>query len=109
MNTSLRAVAVVNFATALSLAVLVAPADAAETCTALMPVQVRVVEKADEGVEALRRYISITQGIHQLDMMDVATSLDGWRAAVRCAQRVAAEKGAPAPVAAAPVAVQSKP
>jgi len=107
MNTSLRAVAIVNFATVLSLAVLVAPADAAETCAALAPVQIRVVEKADEGVEALRRYVSITQGIHQLDMMDVAASLDAWRAAARCAQRVAAEKaGAPAP---APVALQTLP
>ena len=106
MNTSLRAVAIVNFATALSLALLVTPADAAETCAALMPVQVRVVEKADEGVDALRRYIAISQGIHQLDMMDVATTLDAWRAAVRCAQRVAAEKGIAAP---APVALQNRP
>jgi len=105
MNTSLRTAAIVNFATAVSLAALVAPAGAAETCTALMPVQAKVVEKADEGVEALRRYLSITQGIHQLDMMDVAASLDGWRAAARCAQRVAAEKAA----APAPVALQSKP
>ena len=105
MNTSLRAVAIVNFATALSLAVLVAPADAAENCAALMPVQVRVVEKADEGVDALRRYVAITQGIHQLDMTDVAASLDGWRSAVRCAQRMAAEKAG----AAAPVALQTRP
>jgi hypothetical protein len=96
MNTSLRAAAIVNFATALSLAVLVAPADATETCAALVPVQIKIVEKADEGVEALRRYIAITQGIHQLEMMDVAGSLDAWRAAARCAQRVAAQKVAPA-------------
>ena len=94
MYTSVRSLALVNFATVLSLTVLATPADAAGPCNPLLPVQVRIVEKADQGVDPLRRYIAITQGVHQLDMMDVAASLDAWRAAVRCAQRVAAENAA---------------
>ena len=105
MTTSIRSFAIVNLVTALSLAALASPAEASGPCAALTPVQVKVVEKADEGVDALRRHLYITQGIHQLDMMEVAGSLDAWRAAARCAQRVAAEKAA----APAPIALQSKP
>ena len=101
MNTTVRSFAIVNFATALSLSLLAAPADAAGPCQPLLPVQVKVVEQADQGVDALRRYIGITQAIHQLNMLDVAARLDGWRAEVRCAQRAAAEQATPAPVLAA--------
>ncbi|MEO8525206.1 MAG: hypothetical protein ABI460_10845 [Caldimonas sp.] len=55
--------------------------------------QARVVEKADQGVDALRDYIFITRGIHQLDMAEVAESLDSWRASARCA-KLAAEQAA---------------
>lgn len=106
MRTSARSYAVVNFATALSLAMLAAPAEATGPCSPLLPVRVKVVEQADQGVDALRRYITITQGIHQLNMMDVAGSLDAWRAEVRCAQRLAAEKATAAP---ASVAVTTRP
>ena len=101
MQTSTASFAIVNFATAVSLALLAAPAEAAGPCKALLPEQVKVVEQADQGVDALRRYIVVTQGIHQLNMLDVATKLDGWRAEVRCAQRVAAEKGSSAPTSVA--------
>ena len=100
MHTSTASFAIVNFATALSLTLLAAPADAAGPCKALLPVQVKVVAQADQGVDALRRYIGVTQGIHQLNMLDVAAKLDGWRAEVRCAERAAAEQATPAPVVA---------
>ena len=61
----------------------------------------KAVEQADQGVDALRRYIAITQGIHQLNMFDVAASLEAWRADVRCAQRAAAEKAAAEPASVA--------
>src|SRR5690349_20746983 len=72
MNTSIRSFAVVNLFTAVSLAVLAFPSDAAGPCKELLPVRVKVVEQADQGVDALRRYIVVTQGIHQLNMLDVA-------------------------------------
>ena len=101
MYTSIRSFTIVNFATALSLALLAAPADAAGPCKELLPVRVKVVEQADQGVDALRRYIAITQGIHQLNMFDVGASLEAWRADVRCAQRAAAEKAAAEPASVA--------
>ena len=106
MHTSIRSFTIVNIATALSLAMLAVPAEAAGPCNPLLPVRVRVVEQADQGVDALRRYIGITQGIHQLNIHDVAASLEAWRADVRCAQRVAAEKAAAEP---ASVALTTRP
>ena len=52
MYTSIRSFTIVNFATALSLALLAAPADAAGPCKELLPVRVKVVEQADQGVDA---------------------------------------------------------
>jgi hypothetical protein len=99
MYTSIRSFAIVNFATAVSLATLAAPADAAGPCNAVLPVRARLVEQADQGVDALRRYIVVTQAIHQLNIHDVAARLDAWRADIRCAQQAAAEKATPTSVA----------
>ena len=105
MHTSIRSFAIVNFATALSLATLASPAEAAGPCNALLPVRAKLVEQADQGVDALRRYIVVTQGIHQLNIHDVAARLEGWRADVRCAKQAAAEK---ADEPAAPVALTTR-
>lgn len=66
----------------------------AAACGQLTFVQRRVVEKADQGVDALRNYLWMTRGIHNLYIMDVAKDLDAWRAKARCAEQ-------PAPSAAA--------
>ena len=57
----------------------------ASTCDPLSSVQKRVVAKAQVGVEALRDYVYITRGVHALNMMDIAQSLDGWLASAHCA------------------------
>jgi len=62
---------------------------AASSCKPLTHVQRRVVEKADQGVEALRDYVFVTRATHQLDMMEIAAKLDGWRVEARCAERLA--------------------
>jgi hypothetical protein len=69
------------------------------TCKPLQPMQAAVVEHADKGVDALRRYVFISRGIHQLDMMEVAGSLDAWRAEARCARQVAERAAKEVPVA----------
>lgn len=92
MYAFVRCLAVAAFGAALSVS-LVAPALAADApCKSLGYVQMRVVEKADQGVDALRDYVYITRGIHQLDMAEIAGSLDEWRATARCA-KAAAEQG----------------
>lgn len=94
MNAFVRCLATAGFGAALSVS-LMAPSLAADApCKSLDRVQVRVVEKADQGVDALREYVFITRGIYQLDMAEVAESLDGWRASARCA-KLAAEQAAP--------------
>jgi hypothetical protein len=60
-------------------------AENAARCEPLGHVQKRVVQKAGIGVEALRNYLEITRGVHQLDMVTVAASLDAWVANARCA------------------------
>ena len=78
---------------------LAVPAVAAEaSCKSLGYVHKRVVEKADQGIDALRNYVFVTRGIHQLDMAEIAVSLDDWRASARCAT-LAAERAAGGPVA----------
>jgi hypothetical protein len=66
--------------------------EGAASCEPLGFVQKRVVEKASVGVEALRNYVEITRGIHQLTMKEVAASLDTWAANARCAGLVANEE-----------------
>ena len=84
-------VAAAGLGVALSAAVPTASlaADTATACGSLTFVQRHVVEKADQGVDALRQYIFITRGTHNLYMMDVALLLDGWRAKARCAEQAA--------------------
>lgn len=48
--------------------------------------QQRLVDKADQGAPELVRFIHRTRMIYQLDVYEVAKSLDGWRAASRCAR-----------------------
>ena len=97
--------AVVYLGAALSLSLPGASSAADEaSCRPLRPMQAGVVEHADQGVDALRRYIFISRGIYQLEMMQVAGSLEAWRAEARCARRVAeraADEG--------PVALQTRP
>ena len=93
MYALIRRIAVAASGTALSLSLLTPSAAADAPCMSLSYVQARVVEKADQGMGALRDYVFITRGIHQIDMAEVAESLDAWRAGARCA-KVAAEKAA---------------
>ena len=98
MNAFVRCLAGTAFGAVLSVS-LAGPAVAADApCTSIGYVQKRVVEKADQGIEALRNYVFVTRGIHQLDMAEIAGSLDGWRASARCA-KLAAERAAGEPVA----------
>lgn len=46
--------------------------------------QQRLLDKADQGAPELVRFIHRTRMIYQLDVYQVANSLDGWRAASRC-------------------------
>jgi hypothetical protein len=98
MNALVRCLAGAAFGAVLSVS-LAGPAVAGDApCKSLGYVQKRVVEKADQGIDALRDYVFITRGIHQIDMAEVAASLDDWRASARCA-KVAAERSAGEPVA----------
>ncbi len=47
----------------------------------LTNLQKRLLEKADQGVAALRQYIFTTRAIHQLDIYDVVGWMDARRAA----------------------------
>lgn len=62
---------------------------AATSCKALSSLQQRIVDKADQGIDALRRFVWRTRPIYDIDMLDIAESLDGWRAAASCAKQVA--------------------
>ena len=64
-------------------------AEPAASCPQLTFVQRRVVEKADQGMEALRQYVFVTRGTHNLYLMDVALVLDEWRAKARCQEPAA--------------------
>jgi hypothetical protein len=98
MYSLVRCIAVAGFGAALSVS-LASPAVAADApCKSLGYVQKRVVEKADQGIDALRNYVFVTRGIHQLDMAEIAGSLDDWRATARCA-KVAVERAAAESVA----------
>lgn len=74
----------------------VAPATAADevsstaaSCRALTRLQQRIVDKSNQGMEALRGFVWMTKFIHGIDMYDVARSLDEWRAAAACSSRLA--------------------
>lgn len=99
MYAFVRCLAVAASGAALSVSLLTPAVAADAPCKSLGYVQARVVEKADQGVDALRNYIYITRGIHQLDMMQVAGSLDAWRADARCAKLATEQAEASASVA----------
>jgi hypothetical protein len=92
MNASFRCLAIAGMGAALSMGLIgtSVAADNPTSCQPLGYVQKRVVAKADEGIAALRGYVYITRAMHQLDMMEIAKSLDAWRADARCAERLAA-------------------
>jgi len=82
-----------------SIPVLANGADLAATCAPppMTMVQQRIVDKASEGVDSLRRYIDITRGIHALYMPDVVAWLDSRRAAQsRCLAQAGTEAGSTA-------------
>lgn len=94
MNTTLRCTGIAALSVAcVGFAVPAVAADesrfATTDCKALPGLQRRIVEKADQGVDALRRFVFRTRSVYQLDMSELAQSLDKWRAAARCADHVA--------------------
>lgn len=58
---------------------------AATSCKALSSVQQRIVDKAAEGIDPLRRFAHMTKCIYSIDMLDIARSLEDWRATAACA------------------------
>jgi hypothetical protein len=52
----------------------------AASCVPLTHVQRRILAKSAEGVDALRRFVSITKSIYQLDMAETAEWLGAYRA-----------------------------
>lgn len=65
-------------------------ADAQISCSGLGHAQQRVLEHADQGIDALRRYVIITRPVHGISMVEVAESIDGWRAKAQCSVKAAA-------------------
>jgi len=65
------------------------PQVAATSCKPLSSVQKRIVDKADHGIDELRNFVWMTHLIYGIGMLDVAESLDGWRAAASCGKQVA--------------------
>jgi hypothetical protein len=63
------------------------PCGRAEAMTAL---QRRILAEAAQGVDSLRRFISITRGIYQLDMESTVAWLDQERALPQSCQAAAA-------------------
>ena len=92
MQALVHIVAVAGLGVALSAALpgaSLAADNGATSCGQLTFVQKRVVEKADQGIDALRQYLFVTRGMHNLYIMDVAVELDGWRAKAHCAEQAA--------------------
>ena len=77
-----------------ALCAMAASADAAEMqattahCQSLPALQQRIVEKADQGMDALRQFVWRTKIIYGIDIFDVRQSLDAWRAQALCARQV---------------------
>ena len=92
-----RCLAVAGFGAALCASVTTSvAAEQGVSCTGLGYAQRRVLEHADQGVDALRRYVIITRSVHQISMVDVVESLDDWRAKAKCTKESAADASAPA-------------
>ncbi len=74
-----------------------APAGAADEATAmatsckpLTGLQRRILDRSNQGTDGLRHFVWRTRAIYDIDMLDVAQSLDTWRATAVCAKQVAA-------------------
>jgi hypothetical protein len=91
MNPCLRHLAFTAFGAALSIAAgsAAVAAEPQTGCRTSDPMRTSVMRKADEGADALRRYVTMTRAIHQMDMHTVAESIDRWRAEAGCAAKVA--------------------
>jgi hypothetical protein len=66
-------------------------ADLRVACTGLGYAQRRVLEHSFEGVDTLRRYVTITRPVLQISMVEVMESLDDWRANARCTTTTTAD------------------
>ena len=53
--------------------------------TPLQPLHKRLLDKASQGVMPLVQFVHRTRMIYQLDIHEVAKSLDGWRERAACA------------------------
>ena len=82
--------------------------DAQRACGSVTSLQKRVVERADQGIESLRSFVWTARVVHGIDMQDVKTGLDTWRATVTCQKEVAAAAAAAA-VAKAETAAPEEP
>ena len=74
-----------------------ATSDMATSCHAPTALQMRLVAKADEGVDVLRNFVFSRRAILRLDVQEVGAALDTWRAGAACmhaAQRADAPKQA---------------
>ena len=71
-------------------------APAVGACHVPTPLQRRLVAKADEGMEPLRKFIDGRRTILHLDMKGVVESLDGWRADIACVRQAEAARAAQA-------------
>ena len=63
--------------------------DDANSCPSVTHVQRKLVERADQGMDALRSYVWQTSIVYGIKMTDVKQSLDAWRAAIACQEQVA--------------------
>lgn len=77
-----------------------AAASTASACHEPTALQRRLVAKADEGIEPLRKFIDSRRAILRLDMQEVVASLDGWRADIECVRQAEAARDAQREVAA---------
>lgn len=65
----------------------------AGNCGSVSRVQQHIVEHADQDMDSLREYVHMTNVVYGINMEDVKSSLDTWRAAIAC-QKVAASEDA---------------
>ena len=72
---------------------LTAEAQAADTCPVvpLSQLQQRLIDKAAQGADALRNYISITSSIYQLNFVEVVSWMDLRKQNTATCQRLTAE------------------
>lgn len=59
-------------------------------CQALRPLELRILDKADQGMVALRQFVVNTRMIYELDVTQVADSLESLRARNECVKAQAA-------------------